>query len=87
MRALHIRFLLAFHFFTLGGFSSSGESKDKLFYDAVRAEASGDLVKAIEIYYRITEREILPISMQTWPTFILKPKIMAVRCFIFEKQF
>ena len=56
MRALHIRFLLAFHFFALGGFSSSGESKDKLFYDAVRAEASGDLVKAIEIYYRITEK-------------------------------
>jgi tetratricopeptide (TPR) repeat protein len=56
MRALHIRFLLAFHFFALGVFFSSGESKDKLFYDAVRAEASGDLDKAIEIYSLITEQ-------------------------------
>ena len=56
MKVLYIRFLLALHFFALGGFSSSGESKDKLFYDAVRAEASGDLNKAIEIYSQITEQ-------------------------------
>ena len=56
MKVLHIRFLLVFHFFALVGFSSSGESKDKLFYDAVRDEASGDLDKAIEIYSRITEQ-------------------------------
>jgi tetratricopeptide (TPR) repeat protein len=56
MRALLIRFLLAFHFFALGVFSGSGKSKDKLFYDAVRAEASGDLDKAIEIYSLITEQ-------------------------------
>ena len=29
----------------------------KLFYDAVRAEASGDLVKAVEIYCEIAETE------------------------------
>ncbi len=56
MKFLRIRFLLAVHFFALGSFSGSGESKDKLFYDAVRAEASGDLVKAIEIYSLITEQ-------------------------------
>ena len=56
MKVLYIRFLLALHFFALGGFSSSGESKDKLFYDAVRTEASGDVNKAIEIYSQITEQ-------------------------------
>ena len=86
MKALHIRFLLAFHFFALVGFSSSGESKDKLFYDAVRAEASGDLDKAIEIYSRITEQGNSASLMQTWLTSISRQKIMAVRCFIFEKQ-
>ena len=32
-------------------------SNNKLFYDAVRAEASGDLVKAVDIYCKITESE------------------------------
>ena len=33
----------------------NGESPNKLFYDAVRAEASGDLDKAIEIYSAISQ--------------------------------
>lgn len=33
---------------------SLGDSRDKLFYDAVRAEASGDLKRAIEIYSNIS---------------------------------
>ncbi len=32
-------------------------SNNKLFYDAVRAEASGDLVKAVDIYCKIAESE------------------------------
>ncbi|MDC0647027.1 tetratricopeptide repeat protein, partial [Opitutales bacterium] len=32
-------------------------SNEKLFYDAVRAEASGDLVKAVEIYCEIAKTD------------------------------
>ncbi|MEK9771984.1 MAG: tetratricopeptide repeat protein [Opitutae bacterium] len=48
--------LLVFLFCSAFGLSQmNGESSDKLFYDAVRAEASGDLEKAIEIYSNISQ--------------------------------
>lgn len=56
MKPLHPNIL--FHFIFLVGiaFPLLGESKDMIFYDAVRAEASGDLEKAIKIYKTLSEK-------------------------------
>ena len=50
----------------------NGENPNKLFYDAVRAEASGELDNAVQIYLLFRRKHILQISMQIWPIFFLK---------------
>jgi len=52
---LKLYFIISAACFTL--LPSLEASNNKLFYDAVRAEASGDLVKAVDIYCKITESE------------------------------
>ena len=47
-------FVLIFLFFA-SSLNCRGDSNDKLFYDAVRAEAAGDLENAIEIYLDISQ--------------------------------
>ena len=57
MSRIHLKlyfFISAIYFVLL---PSLGASNNKLFYDAVRAEASGDLVKAVDIYCKITESD------------------------------
>ena len=55
MKYFTINALLFSLFFNLSVFNLLGESRERLFYDAVRAEASGDLEKAIEIYSTIAK--------------------------------
>ena len=55
MKYFIINALLFSLFFNLSVFNLLGESRERLFYDAVRAEASGDLEKAIEIYSTIAK--------------------------------
>ena len=55
MKYLIINALLFSLFFNLSVFNLLGESRERLFYDAIRAEASGDLEKAIEIYSTIAK--------------------------------
>jgi tetratricopeptide (TPR) repeat protein len=57
MSRIHLKlyfFISAIYFVLI---PSLGASNNKLFYDAVRAEASGDLVKAVDVYCKIAEYE------------------------------
>ena len=55
MKYFIINRLLFSLIFNLSAFNLLGESRERLFYDAIRAEASGDLEKAIEIYSNIAK--------------------------------
>jgi tetratricopeptide (TPR) repeat protein len=55
MSKKNFQFLFFVMLTILGTFHCLADSQDKLFYDAVRAEASGDLDRALEIYSEIAQ--------------------------------
>ena len=56
MKPFHPNILFYFLFWAIIDFPLFGEPREIIFYDAVRAEASGDLEKAIEIYTTLSEK-------------------------------